>query len=160
MSEWKNVRVTACGCVSCRTPRVVCVRGVARGLTALAFASTPSPRKRPRFAADACPDTHAPSLCARRTRIPSHLLPPGLPGNDGRGSKVCQSLPRGPRAQKFLAVPTRAGQTTAQGGSHHPFWAVFHLGGTQHPWQLYSTETRDSNSIRASRSPCTSYLPD
>ena len=26
-------------------------------------------------------DTHSPNLCARSTRIPSHLLSPGLPGN-------------------------------------------------------------------------------
>ena len=73
--------------------------------------------------------THAlPNLCARRTRIPSHLLSPGLPGNQGRVSKVCQSLPRRPLGQRLPAVPTRAVQTNARGGTRHPspFRAVFH----------------------------------
>ena len=40
------------------------------------------------------PDTHSPNLACSRTRIPSHLLSPGLLGNQSRVSKVCQSLPR------------------------------------------------------------------
>ena len=82
-----------------------CGPGFARGLTAPATASTLSLRERPRYARRRVTGhTHTTSACSR-TRIPSHLLSPGLRGNQGRDSKVCQSLPRRPLRQRFPAVP-------------------------------------------------------
>ena len=70
------------------------------------------------------PDTHSTNLCACRTRIPSHLLSPGLPGNQGRGSRECQFLPRGPLRQRFPAVPTYRPLPEV---APIPSRAVFHL---------------------------------
>ena len=49
--------------------------------------------------------THtSPTSACCRTRIPSHLLSPDLLGNQGRVSKVCQSLPRRPLRQRVLCT--------------------------------------------------------
>ena len=61
------------------------------------------------------------AFCARCrrplvSRIPSHLLSPGLLGNQGRVSKVCQSSPRRPLRQGFLLYPLRTLQANARSG--------------------------------------------
>ena len=123
-------------------------------------------------------------LCAQ-VQDPEPSLSPGLSGNQGRVSRWCQPLPRRPLRQRLLAVPTRAVQTNARGGAHHPF-RLSSAGGSHHPFRLSSTggthhlsrlnstspggshdprglcstETRDSRSTWASRSPSTIHLPD
>ena len=107
------------------------VRVVARGLTALAFASTPSPRERPRCIARRTLRTHTPPTSVRRrTRIPSHCSLLACLGTEV--------------ASAGGVVPTRVVQPNARGGPHHP------LG-------LYSTEAVTLKSTQASRPRCTSF---
>ena len=80
-----------------------CVRGVARGLTALAFASTPSLRERPQCTARRTSGIHTLPTSVRA--VPgSRATCSGLPGNKSCGSKVYQSLPRRPLGQRLVAV--------------------------------------------------------
>ena len=132
--SWRNVfhDMSWCGkhCIRVRSVACRCLCSDVFHLfswTVRGAVSPPWPlpaRERPRFAARHTPWTHTPNLCARRTRIPP-LLSPGLSGNQGRVSRLRQSLPRRPLEQS-LAV-----QTNARGGAQYPFG-------------LYSTETRDS----------------
>ena len=117
-------------CVRCVCVCPFSVRGVARGLTALALASTPSARERPRFAPRRTPQTHTPqSLCAQ-DQDPEPLA---LSSAWKLRSRQ-QVLPRRPLRQRFLAVthvtvmvliPSRA-VFLATWWPSTPFRAVFH----------------------------------
>ena len=81
-----------------------CVRCVARGLTALALASTPSPGRdlgSPLVAH--LGHTLSQPLCAQ-DQDPEPLALPGLSGNQGRVCRWCQFLPRGALGQRLPAV--------------------------------------------------------
>ena len=123
------------GCVSCSVSvlfvcTLFCVRGVARGLTALAFASTPSLRERPRCTARqtfrirtpptpmrAVPGSRAtcsPLACLGTKVAAARCVNPCLADLLGMGWKRCCAI-----------------SANARSGPHHPCG-------------LYSTEARDS----------------
>ena len=103
-------RKCVCVCVFLLGVRVtVCVlfhgRGVARGLTALAFASTPFLRGETLVRLRSMTrHTLSQPLCAAGPGSRATCSPLTDPGNQGRVSRWCQPLPRGPLGQRLPAV--------------------------------------------------------
>ena len=76
--------------------------------------------------------THTlPTSVRCRTRIPSHLLSPGLHGNQDRVSRWCQLLPRRPLRQK-LPAEHRTDQCWKWWWLPTPSRVVFHLNRDSH----------------------------
>ena len=153
--------MTACGCVSWRTPRSVCVlsarcpcclcvqflrpgrctRSHRTGLCQHAF---PKGETSVHCTPDV-QDTHSPNSYVRSTRIPSHLLSPGLQGTEAASARCvhpCLANLLGMAWKRCCAISANA---RSGGGPHHPRGLYSNSpGGPHHPCGLYSTEARDS----------------
>ena len=121
-----------------------CVWGIARGLTALAFASTPSLRERPQCTARRTSGIHTPPTSVR-----------AVPGSRATCSLLaCRELKLRQQGVSILASQT----SWAKASGCSPF-STNARGGPHHPCGLYSTEARDSEKPLGITAPCTETSP-